>query len=160
MMPFVLRILPFVALWFVFGNARLFPAEKAAPANGSSTSAAFEFFETKVRPILVQRCHRCHGPKSDPEAGLRLDSLAGMLRGGRSGPAILPGKPRESLLILAINHDTFVHMPPKKMLPREEIANLTAWVQMGAPWPNAKVPVRAAMPRETDVHFTEADRSF
>ena len=104
-----------------------------------------DFFEKEVRPILATRCYPCHGPAAaEPQAGLRLDSLAGMLEGGRSGPALLPGEPTRSLFILAINHDTFVQMPPKSKLPLDEIRALTRWVEMGAPWPNAGTPVRAA----------------
>ena len=92
-----------------------------------------EFFEKQVRPILANRCYPCHGPDAGQgQAGLRLDSLAGMLRGGRSGPAMVPGAPRESLFILATNHDTFVQMPPKTKLPQAEIQTLTEWVRAGA----------------------------
>jgi cytochrome c553 len=160
MTSWITHVLALAVLWLACGSTLVGAADTPPASTPQPNAAAVEFFETKVRTVLVQRCFRCHGPKSDAEAGLRLDSLARMLRGGRSGPAIVPGKPRESLLILAINHDTFVHMPPKKMLPRHEIADLTAWVQMGAPWPNAQVPVHAAAPSATEIQFTEADRSF
>ena len=85
-----------------------------------------DFFEKEVRPILAARCYPCHGPAAgEGQAGLRLDSLAGMLEGGRSGPAVVPGEPTRSLFILAINHDTFVQMPPKTKLPLGEIQKLT-----------------------------------
>jgi len=122
-----------------------------------------DFFEKEVRPILATRCYPCHGPAAgEGQAGLRLDSLAGMLGGGRSGPAVVPGEPARSLFILAINHDTFVQMPPKSKLPLDEIRALTRWVEMGAPWPNAgapmrvsKAPARATGPAE----FTEEELS-
>ena len=94
------------------------------------SAAAVKFFETKIRPVLVKQCYDCHGPESDNESGLRLDSLAAILQGGRSGPAIIPGKPRKSLLILAVNHDpSLTAMPPKTKLSRREIADLTSWVR-------------------------------
>ncbi len=124
--------------------------------------ATLEFFEKQVRPILANRCYPCHGPGTDQgQAGLRLDSLTGMLLGGRSGPAIVPGDPRNSLLILAINHDTFVQMPPKTKLPRAEVHTLTEWVRGGAPWPNAEVPVpRQSVRRSDQVELTEKEKSF
>ena len=98
-----------------------------------------DFFEKQVRPILANRCYACHGPNAgEGQAGLRLDSLPGMLKGGRSGPVIVPGEPTRSLLIHAINHDTFVQMPPKTKLPLDEVQALTLWVEAGAPWPNSK----------------------
>ena len=121
-----------------------------------------EFFEKQVRPILANRCYPCHGPDAGQgQAGLRLDSLAGMLRGGRSGPAMVPGDPRKSLFILAVNHDTFVQMPPKTKLPQAEIQNLSEWVRTGAPWPNAEVPaVQPSAASSDHADFTEAEKSF
>ena len=99
----------------------------------------FDFFEKRVRPILANRCYACHGPNAgEGQAGLRLDSLPAMLKGGRSGPVIVPGEPTRSLLIHAVNHDTFVQMPPKTKLPLDEVQALTRWVEAGAPWPNSK----------------------
>ena len=123
-----------------------------------------DFFEKEVRPILASRCYPCHGPAAaEPQAGLRLDSLAGMLEGGRSGPALVPGEPTRSLFIHAINHDTLVQMPPKSKLPLDEIRKLTRWVEIGAPWPNAGNPVRAKAParaKETSsTEFTEEELS-
>ncbi|HUP82130.1 MAG TPA: DUF1549 domain-containing protein, partial [Pirellula sp.] len=92
------------------------------------------FFEAKIRPLLLNRCVECHGD-SDPESELSLESRDGLLRGGKLGPAVTPGKPKESLLISAINHDEFLKMPPKEKLPTAELVLLTKWVAMGAPWP-------------------------
>jgi hypothetical protein len=129
------------------------------PAKPSAT--AVNFFETKIRPVLVKQCYDCHGPESDNESGLRLDSLAAILQGGRSGPAIIPGKPRKSLLILAVNHDpSLTAMPPKTKLSRREIADLTSWVRRGAPWPNAKLPSQLPKNRTKTIEFTQAERSF
>src|SRR5689334_10675719 len=91
----------------------------AAPTDEQAT-----FFETKVRPVLVARCYECHGPESDAEGKLRVDSLSALLTGGTLGPAVKPGDPKGSLLISAINHGEFVQMPPKSKLPPNEIADL------------------------------------
>jgi mono/diheme cytochrome c family protein len=107
----------------------------AAPAPADEPTAAdLEFFEKSVRPVLHARCVECHGPKVQ-KGGLRLDTRAGALAGGESGPAVEPGKPDESLLVAAIGHDDAPRMPPKSKLPAAEIAALTAWVARGAPWP-------------------------
>ena len=95
--------------------------------------AAVEFFEKVVRPILATRCQACHGPTKQ-KGGLRLDSRKSILAGGTSGPAVVPFDTKESLLVDAINYGETYQMPPKSKLPDGEIATLTRWVQMGAPW--------------------------
>ena len=151
----VICLLPFLSSFY------LLVAQNDRTGSGLDP-ATLEFFEKQVRPILANRCYPCHGPGTDQgQAGLRLDSLTGMLRGGRSGPAIVPGDPRNSLFILAINHDTFVQMPPKTKLPRAEVHTLTEWVRGGAPWPNADVPVpRQSVRRSDQVELTEKEKSF
>ena len=93
-----------------------------------------QFFETNVRPVLVEHCQRCHGPKKQ-EAGLRLDSRQAVLTGGDNGPAIALGKPDESLLIGAVRHTGDVQMPPDGKLDHKMIEALVHWVRRGAPWP-------------------------
>src|SRR5437016_14560168 len=89
-----------------------------------------KFFESKVRPVLVEHCFKCHGDVKKPKADLRLDSLAGMLTGGDQGPALVPGQSEKSLLVKAIRYDDKdLKMPPAKKLSREQIADLTKWVQ-------------------------------
>ncbi|MFQ5734548.1 MAG: DUF1549 domain-containing protein, partial [Planctomycetaceae bacterium] len=96
--------------------------------------ADIAFFKKKVKPLLEARCFKCHGPKSKKlKGGLRLDSRAAVLKGGETGPAAVPGKPKKSLLIEAINYDD-LEMPPRTKLPKGEIAILTKWVQMGMPF--------------------------
>ena len=112
-----------------------------AAAASAADPAALKFFEERVRPILADRCLSCHGP--DKQKGhLRLDSSAALLKGGDRGPAIVPGKPDDSLLVSAIRHGETVQMPPKTKLPPQEIADLTAWVKNGAPWPTTAADVR------------------
>jgi len=92
---------------------------KAEPAPGRAPAAAqLAFFEKKIRPVLVGKCVECHsGGKNKLKGGLALDSTAGLLKGGDSGPTVVPGQPAESLLIKAIWHaDPDLKMPPKKKL--------------------------------------------
>jgi hypothetical protein len=92
-----------------------------------------DWFESKVRPILVEHCYECHsGTKS--KGGLLLDSKRGWSQGGQSGPAILPGDPDQSLLIQAVEYETH-QMPPKGKLSDRQIETLIEWVQKGAPDP-------------------------
>jgi mono/diheme cytochrome c family protein len=106
----------------------------APPTQKPIAPQAAEFFETKVRPILANHCVSCHGPKKQ-QAELRLDSKMGLLKGSDSGPVIIPGDPDKSPLIRAIRHTGDPKMPPREKLPDNVIAALTAWVKMGAPWP-------------------------
>lgn len=104
-------------------------------AHGAEPSAAdLEFFEKKIRPVLVQHCQECHGAKQQ-KGELRLDSLAGALKGGDTGPAVVPGELQKSLLVDAVSYTGLFKMPPKGKLPAEAIADLTEWVKRGAPWP-------------------------
>jgi hypothetical protein len=93
------------------------------------------FFETAVRPVLVEQCGRCHGATKQ-WAGLRLDSREAFLKGGDTGPAIVPGKPEESLLIQAVRQtDEALKMPPEGRLTDRQIADLVRWIERGAPFP-------------------------
>ena len=94
------------------------------------------FFESKIRPLLSQRCVECHGP-DDQSGELRLDRQIHFQRGGGSGKLVEPGKPDESLLIRAIGYrDNDLQMPPDNKLADEEIELLTEWIRRGAFWPN------------------------
>ena len=94
-----------------------------------------EFFETHVRPLLVAQCYDCHSTDApELKAALYVDSREGMLKGGDSGPAVVVGKPAESLLIDAVKYKS-LEMPPKRKLSKPQIAALEKWVEMGAPWP-------------------------
>jgi hypothetical protein len=92
-----------------------------------------QFFENKVRPILVSRCLECHN-QDKRKGGLRLDRLAFGMAGGESGPAIVPGKPDESLLVEAIQYRS-LEMPPDQKLSQTEVEVLTKWIALGAEWP-------------------------
>src|SRR5262249_28205973 len=98
----------------------------AAPAWAAPPSPeAIEFFEKRVRSVLVEHCYACHGPKKQ-KASLRLDSEAALLKGGESGKIVIPGEPDKSLLIRAVRHEGDTKMPEKK-LPDDTIAALATW---------------------------------
>ncbi len=109
----------------------------AAPSDASVIDAGkLEHFEKKVRPILLERCLECHSADKKIKGGLSLDTGALTLKGGDTGPAILPGDPDKSLLIEAVryaNHD--LQMPPKGRLSDSEVRALEEWIRMGAPDP-------------------------
>ena len=117
--------------------------------SGQSTSAEERltrdqqrFFEAKIRPVLVEHCYECHSAKSDEVGGkLLLDTREGIRVGGESGPAVVPGKPGSSLLLLAMQHsDVKLIMPPKdygSKLPAAVLADFEAWIKAGAPDPRA-----------------------
>ena len=107
-----------------------------AVASGQDfTDQQVEFFESKIRPLLIDSCFECHGPESDPpEGGLSLTSRSAIMRGGDSGPALNLENVEESLLIDAVNYGDLFQMPPESKLGAEQIDLLTQWVEMGAPW--------------------------
>ncbi len=123
----LLPTFPVVFALACLGTAGLATAQTPDPS-------ALEFFEKSVRPLLVDRCQTCHGAAKQ-KGGLRLDSRPGLLQGGETGPAVVPGKPDESLLIEAVRYGDDLQMPPKSRLSAAEVATLTRWVEMGSPWP-------------------------
>src|SRR5262245_47283134 len=130
----MLPVLSFLAL----ANSTAW-ADTPSPDNASAT----EFFEKEVRPIFVAKCQSCHGDKKQ-KGGLRLTGRAAVLQGGGRGPAIVPGKPDESLLMKAIGYAGEPKMPPPGKLSDREIAALKRWVTLGASWPEAAVAAAAA----------------
>ena len=101
------------------------------------------FFESKIRPVLSEKCYECHSSKSSKiKGGLRLDHIELILQGGDSGPAIVQGNPAESLLVQAIRYDDQdFHMPPKEKLPKQVVQDFERWIAEGATWPDESVPV-------------------
>lgn len=115
-----------------------------APSPDAAAKAEAEFFEARVRPVLIANCLSCHGPDKQ-KSGLRIDSREAILKGGETGPAVVPGKPHESLLVDAIEGRGDLKMPPKKTLPPQVVADLKRWIETGAIWP--KTAGSAADPR-------------
>lgn len=114
------------------------PAVEPPPAQGPLTAEQTEFFEKKIRPVLVKHCYQCHSQEAQAanqlKAGLLVDSREGLLAGGDSGAALETDKPGDSLLLDALRYESF-KMPPQGKLPANVIADFETWVKMGAPDP-------------------------
>ena len=123
-----MRLILSLIAWVVLGTAGWCPAEE------TFSHDQLEFFEAHVRPLLVEHCHKCHGPDQQ-QAGLRLDSRESALLGGENGPAITPGNPETSRLIAGVRYDGDSQMPPDGKMADDQIATLEKWITMGAPWP-------------------------
>lgn len=108
----------------------------ATGAAAEPTKAQLEFFEKKIRPLFVEKCHMCHGPDKQ-KSGLRLDTKDGFLAGGDSGPAFNTEKPDESLLLDAVRYGN-IQMPPDRKLAPDEINAIAEWLKNGAAWPDQK----------------------
>ena len=110
------------------------------------TPQELEFFETKIRPVLVKSCYECHSQqaakKDELKGGLLLDTRQGILRGGESGPAVVLGKPDESLLLSSLAYDSF-EMPPTGKLSDAIIADFRKWISTGMADPRTKASVEA-----------------
>lgn len=118
--------------------AALAVAAFAAPgfaAEPTPDPAAIEFFEKKVRPLLVDHCYSCHGPKK-AMAGLRLDSADAVKKGTDEGPVLSPGNPEKSKLVASVKRSGDFPMPPTKPLPADAVAIFAEWVKIGAPFPS------------------------
>jgi hypothetical protein len=131
-----------VALMIVLQNALVLHA--AAPtAASTSDSAGIAFFEKRIRPVLVEKCYSCHSAQAEElKAGLHLDSRAGILDGGDSGPAAVPGKPADSLIIQALHYDGY-EMPPTGKLPDPVLADFEHWIEIGMPDPRKRIATAA-----------------
>jgi hypothetical protein len=113
-----------------------------------------EFFESKIRPLLIERCESCHN--RDAKGGLRLDSRRGFSRGGRSGKTVVAGKPEKSLLFLAVSgQHKKLKMPPDDPLEPHEVAALRKWIEDGAVWPES-----TGGDSDRQYGITDADRNF
>jgi cytochrome c553 len=138
-------LLALLALAAPFARAADMPAGHPAISDGAAAAikpADLQFFETKIRPILVDKCYKCHSKEADKvKGGLLLDTRDAWMHGGNTGAAIVPGKPDDSLLISAVRYkDEDLQMPPKgEKLSDQQIADLTEWVRRGAPDPRTNV---------------------
>ena len=139
------RAIPFAFLcWSVTLFAHANEAEK------------IEFFEKKIRPVLVERCYKCHSAESDKaEGGLRLDTRAAIRQGGESGRAVVPGEPAASLILEALRHESF-EMPPDARLPRGVVADFETWIEQGAADPREDSGSLAATDEHDKIDFAKA----
>src|SRR5580658_2396270 len=127
-----------VLLRSAFSAGFFFACWPALAATNAVNAAGHDFFEGKIRPVLVENCYPCHSHQSEKvRGGFMLDTRDDLLKGGDSGPAIVPRHPEQSLLIKAVGYgDADLQMPPKNhKLPDAQIDDLRAWVKMGAPDP-------------------------
>ena len=100
--------------------------------HGGDTSD--DFFESRIRPVLIEHCQSCHGSNKQ-SGGLRLDHRDALLLGGHTGPAVIPGNPKDSLLVQAVRHTGNYEMPPEEKLPEPTIRDFEQWIKLGVPWP-------------------------
>ncbi len=111
------------------------PEPLATPMAAAPDREGVEFFETRIRPVLVEQCVACHGAKK-AWGGLRLDTPASLRKGGEGGPLFLAGKPKESRLLKALRHEGGMKtMPPQGKLPEKVVADFQGWIERGAPLP-------------------------
>jgi len=108
-------------------------------ASSHALDPGLDLFEKKIRPILVEQCQKCHSVEAQKakklKANLFLDSRAGMLKGGDSGPVVVPGDPKQSLLLQTLHYAGEIKMPPAGKLPDAAIADFEKWIKLGAPDP-------------------------
>src|SRR4051812_23833438 len=135
--------------------ALLAPAAVAADVAPAATPDQLAFFEQKIRPLLVDQCYACHSADAKANKKLKgslfLDSREGLLKGGDTGPAIVPGQSAKSLLMKAVRwEDPDVSMPPKKKLPETAVADLAKWIDAGAADPRVGGPVVAGRKIDLD----------
>lgn len=150
------RIRPF--LLFALIHAGLFVSGAAIQAGDlAQTADQVEFFEREVRPLLATRCYQCHSAKAKRvEGSLLLDSREAHLRGGDSGPAIIPRDVDGSLLIEAVRYESY-EMPPKGKLPDRDIEVLERWIEMGAPWPEEEAPTSNSQQDKFDLEKRKSE---
>ena len=128
------RLLPVAASLVVSGPTVFSQDTKTSPE-------ALEFFEKKIRPVLVNNCYNCHSADNKAAGGLRVDDRNGLISGGGRGAAVVPGHPEESTLIRAVlKTDAKLKMPPDSQLSEDEINDLRKWITDGAVWPGPEVP--------------------
>ncbi|HND52024.1 MAG TPA: hypothetical protein PLV92_06500, partial [Pirellulaceae bacterium] len=136
------------------------PAVVSGQEPAKPNEADIAHFEKAIRPVLVAHCYECHSAeaaaKGKLQAGLQLDTKQGVLTGGESGPAIVPGDSKKSLLIRALKYESY-EMPPTGKLPASVVADFVKWVDSGAADP--RETAAAPTPRRTAFQITDADRA-
>ena len=147
-----MRVICYIAI--TFGNAVTLRA-------ASTPEEGVAFFEKRIRPLLEEHCYECHSADAPKlKGGLKLDTREGWAKGGESGPAIVPGKPDDSLLITGVRYwDKDFQMPPEHPLPPQLINDLIEWVKLGAPDPRegSAAPAKA---RKSTVNFDEGRKHW
>lgn len=135
----MIKLTPVILVCSMFLASKSHGADLPTP-----TKEQVVFFETKIRPVLVEQCHKCHSSEAkNIKGGLRVDNRSMLMKGGDSGPAIVPGDPAKSILAKALKHDG-LEMPPKGKLPDSVIRDFETWIRMGAPDPRKLVELPIA----------------
>ena len=135
----MIKLTPVILVCSMFLASKSHGADLPTP-----TKEQVVFFETKIRPVLVEQCHKCHSSEAKSiKGGLRGDNRSMLMKGGDSGPAIVPGDPAKSILAKALKHDG-LEMPPKGKLPDSVIRDFETWIRMGAPDPRKLVELPIA----------------
>ena len=143
------------AVALVLGSASSTRAATAA------NQAGIEFFENKIRPLLVEHCYKCHSEGKKKKGGLLLDTRTALLKGGDSGPALIAGDAEKSPLLKAVHYkDEELQMPPDGKLSDAQIADLEAWIKMGAPDPRGEAPPAVASASPTSTISLEDGRKW
>jgi len=138
-----MRSLSTSRIWITF---LFFSLARATTAEAAPTAEGVEFFEKRIRPILVDHCYKCHSAAEKIKGELRLDSKEGLLQGGKTRPALVPGDPEKSLLIEAVRYtNSDLQMPPKEQLSDAQVADLVAWIKLGGPDPRTQAPGTSAV---------------
>jgi hypothetical protein len=134
-------------LFLLLSLATVAAVPSTAWGQTGSDSKLIDFFEKRIRPLLVDNCYNCHSANTNSQGGLRVDDRKGLVQGGGRGPAVVPGDADKSLLIQAVRQThAQVKMPPKKRLSEEQIADLIQWIKDGAAWPPARIPPAIGKP--------------
>jgi len=144
--------------WLLLAACATAAWSPAAEGQDSKSAEGLAFFETRIRPVLVEHCYECHSAGGKLQGGLVLDTRAGIRRGGDSGPAVVPSAAADSLLLEALRYESF-EMPPTGRLPDEVIADFEKWIRIGAPDPRDGDSVPAS--KQTSVEaMLEAGRAY
>jgi hypothetical protein len=130
-----------------------------AGRSAGAQTVSNEFFEARIRPVLVAKCYACHNSTmKEPKGYLALDSKAGLIKGGTLGPAIVPGSPADSKLIHALKYtDPHLQMPPGGKLDDQIIAEFEQWIAGGAPDPRVEM-AGSAGPKRRVVDEAELEK--
>lgn len=125
-------------------------------ASNAQSESGLDLFESKVRPVLIRHCYECHSKEfGQAKGGLVLDTREGIRRGGESGPAVVPGNPKESLLLEAVRYES-LEMPPKSKLAEDVIAHLEAWIEQGALDPRESVAEPLMARKKAEINWQQA----
>ncbi|MBA4020597.1 MAG: hypothetical protein C0483_25850 [Pirellula sp.] len=142
-MPLPLRVCALTVAFGLLTSAGIVMRAQAVEtkeAGNSGAAKGHDFFEARIRPVLVEHCYKCHSSAAGKtEGGLALDTRGAMRAGGSSGPAVVPSDEERSLILAAIRHDG-LEMPPERKLPPEVIADFEKWIALGAPDPREGLP--------------------